>query len=315
LMISVVIPTHNHREFLARCLGALLSQDFEPSSYEVIVSDDGSSDKTPQLVSEFASRFEARGTRLVVVRNEHKGASAARNAGIRAATGEIVAFTDDDCLPDRRWLATISQHFDQHPEHLGVGGRTVSIPELVTPFTHQVENDLEYSFLTCNVAYKRNVLLRVGMFDETFPFPGCKTITRPDNEDWDIAFKVQSLGKIGFEPSMLVVHPPRPASFGKQLARIRNLESEFYLFERHPASYRASVHKHPLRVLLYHRALVQPALKIIRFWPLILRRPALFAAMLGALCIESISIWAITPYFLLRHIKRRGSVGPWTLEG
>jgi len=315
LRLSVVIPTYNSRELLPACLEGLLSQDFDASLFEVVVSDDGSTDGTDELMSDFACRFEAQGTPLKYLRNKRGGASAARNAGILAASGEIVAFTDADCVPDRGWLSAIDRRFSKDTDLLGVGGKTVSETEKITPFTHQVENSLEYSYPTCNVAYRREALLRVGMFEESFPYPGCRFIGTPDNEDWDITFKIKALGEIGFSPEALVVHPPRATTMRKLLTRTRNLESEFYLYERHSELYRRSVHRHPLRVLLYHRALVQPALKIFRFFPFSYKRPFIYLKMLALLGLQSAYIFLMTPYIVIRHLRRRKEYGPWRLPG
>ncbi|HUT03782.1 MAG TPA: glycosyltransferase [bacterium] len=313
MRISVVVPTFNSRDLLPACLEGLLGQDFDPSQFEVVVADDGSTDGADAVVKHFARRFEARGTRLTYLRNERGGASRARNAGILAARFEVVAFTDSDCVPASGWLSAIDRHFAEHPGHLGVGGKTVSEPERITPFTHQVENNLSYSYPTCNVAYRRTPLLEVGMFEESFPYPGCRLIGTPDNEDWDITFKIESIGEIGFSPQAVVVHPPRPTTMRKLLTRTRNLESEFYLYERHPSLYRRSVHRHPLRVLLYHRALVQPALKMSRFIRFLWTRPFLYLKMLMLLCLQSAYICILTPYWVMRHWSRKRKSGPWQI--
>lgn len=313
MRISIVVPTYNSRRLLPACLEGLLAQDLDPSQFEVVVSDDGSTDGTDALVKHFVSRFEARGARLTYLHNERGGASRARNAGILAARFEVVAFTDSDCVPASGWLSAIDRHFAEHPDHLGVGGETVSAPERITPFTHQVENNLSYSYPTCNVAYRRRPLLKVGMFEESFPYPGCRLIGTPDNEDWDITFKIESIGEIGFAPKAVVVHPARPTTMRKLLTRTRNLESEFYLYERHPSLYRASVHRHPLRVLLYHRALVQPALKMSRFIRFLYRRPLLYLKMLVLLCLQSAYIYVLTPYWVMRHLSRKRKSGPWQI--
>jgi len=313
LQISVVVPTFNSRQFLPACLEGLLGQDFDPSQFEVVVSDDGSTDDTHAVVRDFIPRFAARGTRLEYLRNERGGASRARNAGILAARFEVVAFTDSDCVPKNGWLSAISEHLEAFPDHLGVGGVTVSEPERITPFTHQVENNLSYSYPTCNVAYRRRPLLEVGMFEESFPYPGCRFIGTPDNEDWDITFKIESIGEMGFAPKAVVVHPPRPTTMRKLLTRTRNLESEFYLYERHPDLYKRSVHRHPLRVVLYHRALVQPALKMARFIRFLWTRPLIYLKMLLLLCLQSAYIYVLTPYWLMRHMSRRRKSGPWQL--
>ena len=129
MKVSVVVPTYNAERFLAACLDGLLHQDCPASSCEVIIVDDGSTDGTPGLLDHYADEFETQGRAFKQVRIEHGGISAARNAGIEVAGGEVVAFTDSDCFADPGWVSAILKHFDEHPEHLGMGGRTVSEPE------------------------------------------------------------------------------------------------------------------------------------------------------------------------------------------
>src|SRR5690349_7715077 len=99
--VSVVVPTYKRPELLDRCLDALLGQCYEPSGYEIVVADDGANCETRRQVECHAQRAACRGltVRYLPVTGAH-GPAAARNAGWRAARGEIIAFTDDDCVPD-----------------------------------------------------------------------------------------------------------------------------------------------------------------------------------------------------------------------
>src|SRR5512141_701583 len=96
---SVVIPTYNRQNVLARCLDALEHQTIAPSLFEVIVVDDGSTDGTREMLGSRAFPFAFR---AITVPNG--GASAARNAGVAIARGTFVALTEDDVVPDARWL-------------------------------------------------------------------------------------------------------------------------------------------------------------------------------------------------------------------
>ena len=99
MKFSVVIPTYNRIGTLRRTLAAATVQAFP--DYEIIVVDDESSDGTPEMVQRaFPS------ARLL--RQTHGGRAAARNRGIEAATGDVIAFTDDDCLPPPDWLARLA---------------------------------------------------------------------------------------------------------------------------------------------------------------------------------------------------------------
>src|SRR5512133_2849807 len=101
--VSIVIPTRGRPDLLVRCLGAVLDQDFDASAYEVVVADDGPDDATRAAVNQVA-RCSRVPIRYVIVPGRSHGPAAARNAGWRAATGRILAFTDDDCVPARSWL-------------------------------------------------------------------------------------------------------------------------------------------------------------------------------------------------------------------
>ncbi len=100
--VSVVVPTFRRADLLDRCLSALTAQDCDAASYEVIVADDAADDDTRRQVEEWAGSAPC-AVRYVAVTGPH-GPAAARNAGWRAARGEVVAFTDDDCVPDPGWV-------------------------------------------------------------------------------------------------------------------------------------------------------------------------------------------------------------------
>src|SRR5437764_776840 len=95
---SIVVPTRDRPECLSRCLAALAEQRLEAGEYEIIVVDDGSS--PPVALGPSAPAAKVR----LVRRERAGGPAAARNAGIRIATGAVLAFTDDDCRPSPRWL-------------------------------------------------------------------------------------------------------------------------------------------------------------------------------------------------------------------
>jgi len=297
--ISVISPAFNSRQYIGKCLESLCNQDYPREKYEVFVIDDGSFDGTINAVYEIKDKYKDISIRYN--RQDNKGPSAARNNGLQFARGEIIAFTDDDCVPDKQWLSKIKETFDENPDAVGVGGKTETIPENVTPFTHQVEDDHDYSFPSCNVAYKRSALEEVGGFDEDFPFPGHPVKFIPTNEDWDIAFRIQDVGKIIYNPEVLVVHPPKPTTFLKELYRMRLLESEFYLYNKHPEKYRRSVHKHPWRVILYHHLFVQFCLKFFRFFTWLFEKPLTFFKFLLLLILQRIYILILTPAFFLKY--------------
>ena len=103
--VSVIIPTWRRPALLAQCLRAVVTQDFEPARYEIIVCDDGPDDATRETVARFADDAAPRGlaVRYVPV-TRTQGPAGARNAGWSTARAPLIAFTDDDTVPDPRWL-------------------------------------------------------------------------------------------------------------------------------------------------------------------------------------------------------------------
>src|SRR5438105_3107383 len=108
--ISVVIPTYKRADLLKRCVTALLAQTLDPASYEVVIADDAAESRTRKSVEAWAALPGAPVFRYVPVAGSH-GPAAARNQGWHAATGTVIAFTDDDCIPERDWLEAIQEAF------------------------------------------------------------------------------------------------------------------------------------------------------------------------------------------------------------
>ena len=182
MKLSVVVATHNRRDLLERVAEAILAQGLPPDRFELILVDDGSTDGTEQLGAELAKR---RGLRYL--RQPNRGVAAARNRGIREATGDVVAFTDDDCLVPPDWLERLADGYARHPEVVGVGGRLVAPPEVlrshavarledhVARRVYGAGDDEAIGGFECpaggtnNMSYRRAALLDVGGFDESFP--------------------------------------------------------------------------------------------------------------------------------------------------
>ena len=215
---SVVVPTKNRRDELARCLRALRRQRTE-RRYEVIVVDDGS---LPPLREDETSP-------ATLVRGSGRGPAAARNAGIARAQGDVVLFTDDDAIPDPGWVENACGFLERNPEHVGVGGRTIS-PPFDYLYEHSVESDGS-AFWTCNVAYRYGALQRIGGFHEGFHEAHC--------EDLDLGYRALEVGPFGFEPEMRVVHPPRPVRLREHIRRGRLATADALLYSRHPERYPA----------------------------------------------------------------------------
>jgi glycosyltransferase involved in cell wall biosynthesis len=115
---SVIIPTYNRQESLSSCLHALVQQNHPGTDFEVIVVDDGSH---RPIGNEALAEFP--GIEITLLRNpENLGPSSARNWGAARARGKYLAFTDDDCLPDRNWLARLKSALETAPTSAAGGG-------------------------------------------------------------------------------------------------------------------------------------------------------------------------------------------------
>ncbi|HWG90360.1 MAG TPA: glycosyltransferase [Candidatus Thermoplasmatota archaeon] len=191
MLFSVVIPVRNERAQLEACLEALLSQDYR-GDLEVIVVDGHSTDGTPELLSRYPVR---------VIPDGGVGVGEARNRGIRAAEGDVVAFIDGDCLPDRGWLSALARRFRAEPGIAGVGGALRVGPEewWLAAFEDWNAQGFYRGFITSNVAYRRDVLLEAGGFDETLH---C-------GEDWDLYWRIVGRGhRVVYDPAVVVTHVP-----------------------------------------------------------------------------------------------------------
>ena len=112
-MVSVIVPVYNAKETLGECLSAIGNQVLNGIPLEVIVVDDGSSDGTAAV----ATRF----TGVILVRQPNRGPAAARNAGARKASGDILLFTDADCVPAGNWITEMVGPFSDRSEERRVG--------------------------------------------------------------------------------------------------------------------------------------------------------------------------------------------------
>lgn len=281
--IDVVVPTRNRAALLRRAVDSLLAQNYPRDRYGVIVVDDGSTDDAwPSLQA-----ICAHDSRVRALRVEHRGPYSARNEGWRAGSGDIVAFTDDDCVADPDWLKGIAAGF-AGGDILGLQGRTVTLPELKTPLTHQVvvsrPNTL---YETCNIAYRRDVLTSVGGFEPDLFYTA----------DSMLGAAVSGLGTIAFSPDMVVVHPPRPRIFLGRKEWSQWLEGARRLERRYPEFFRRERGRHFLLLVLWKWALLVPAKNIFENVPWIVRSPRVYVKFLLCLARERMNLLVTVPRF------------------
>jgi len=198
--ISVVVCTYNGARTIRDCLDGL--EQLAYPDYEVIVVDDGSTDSTAAIACQYDYRL---------IRTENRGLSNARNTGLKAATGEIVAYIDDDAYPDPHWLPYLAANF-LSTSHAAVGGPNLAPPgdgpiaECIARApggpVHVLLSDCEAEHIPgCNMAFRKACLEAVGGFDPQF---------RTAGDDVDVCWRLQERGwTLGFSPAAMVWHHRR----------------------------------------------------------------------------------------------------------
>lgn len=201
LAVSVVVATRNRPARLERLLAALRAQDLDPSTFEIVVVDDGSTAPTAAVLDR-AAQHPAPAIRRE--RNDSaRGPASARNRGWRAARAPLIAFTDDDCRPVPGWLSAGIQGHRTSPDAI-VQGLTEPDPHdraNASVLSHTIcRTELGPSYETCNVFYPRAVLERLAGFDESFG-------PRAAGEDTDLAWRALDAGSPAvFAPDAVVYH-------------------------------------------------------------------------------------------------------------
>lgn len=227
--ISVVIPTYKRADLLFKCLKALSLQTFNTDHFEVIVVHDGpDSDKS---IKKLRSAFPF--IRYYCL-PENRGPAAARNYGWLNAKGTLIAFTDDDCVPDKNWLKCIWHNYNDEPEIAFTGKVKVPLPLYPTDFELNISKLETADFITANCALTKNALLKVGGFDERFRMAW--------REDSDLEFKLLSENVSIKKLSLaLVVHPVRKAKWGVSIKEQKKGMFNALLFKKFPFLYRQKI--------------------------------------------------------------------------
>ena len=198
--ISVVVCTYNGAHIIRDCLEGLRKLDYP--DFEVIVVNDGSTDATATIVQEYDVRL---------INTEQRGLSRARNTGMEAATGEIIAYIDDDAYPDPHWLTYLAAAFSR-TAHAGIGGPNIAPPgdgffaDCVANApgnpTHILLTDQEAEHIPgCNMAVRKSCLEAIGGFDPRY---------RTAGDDVEMCWRLRQQGwTLGFSPAAVVWHHRR----------------------------------------------------------------------------------------------------------
>lgn len=202
MRVSVCVATYNRAASLERLLRSLEQQGID----EVVVHDDASTDGTPEVLS----RYD-----VVVLRSPaNVGPAAGRNRAWRAATGDLVLFTDDDCVPQPGWAEAHVAAAATSRITVGRVGPDPAQQDLLGPFSRTMVVESTAAFATCNIGYPRALLEETGGFDEGY--------RRAAGEDTDLGLRAVELGaEAVFVPDALVHHDVRPSSWVAALKETR----------------------------------------------------------------------------------------------
>jgi glycosyltransferase involved in cell wall biosynthesis len=237
-LVSVVVPTYRRPELLRRCLTALHAQTLPPDRYEIVVVDDGLDGDTRREVESWNHATGGPAIRYLTSPAPQRGPAAARNIGWRAARGEIIAFTDDDCHPLREWLEAGVAPFRDRALSGAWGRIVVPISPDPTDYERNTAGLEQAPCATANCFYRKSALEAVGGFDERF--------TMAWREDSDLQFALlERRHTLAPVPEAVVVHPVRPAPWGISLRQQRNNLFNALLFKKHPALYRRLIQRSP----------------------------------------------------------------------
>ncbi|MBP7700823.1 glycosyltransferase family 2 protein [Candidatus Woesebacteria bacterium] len=211
LNVSVIIATRDRPKDLYRCIYSLLKSEVLP--FEIIVIDQSKSDKTKKIVQKKNSPI------VKYYKVNYVGKSRSLNDAISRAKGNILAFTDDDCVIDIRWIKQISEFFQKNEKESIVFGNTKPFiltkkKDMICPATFSKENDyISYTKNPCKhweeIGFGNNMSFRKNIFNQVIKF---ETLLGPGSigrsaEDAEIANKCLLLGhKIAYNPFMVIYH-------------------------------------------------------------------------------------------------------------
>jgi GT2 family glycosyltransferase len=211
--VSVVVPVRNGQRTIGDCVSSLLRTGYPRERREILVVDNGSTDRTAEIV---------KGLPVGYLREEKRGAPAARNRGIAESRGELVAFTDADCVVAREWLAELARGFDEDGTG-GVAGEIFPYPPTTAAerYAARTRSLSPQKYLSrpilpfgvfANLAFRRDVFDRVGLLDEAITMGA-------ESTDFCTRFLRETDLRLQYAPRAVVFHRYRQTArefFGQQ---------------------------------------------------------------------------------------------------
>lgn len=228
MKIAVTVAVYNEEKYIARLLDSLLNQTASPDS--IIIVDDGSTDRTEEIVLEYKKRYSV----IRYFYQKNAGPAAARNKAWTQADADICIFTDGDCEPNSNWIETIIKPFaDKRVGAVAGAYRTINTDSILARFIGY-EVDWRYRNIkgeidahgTYNLAVRKNVLYEVGGLNEAYP--------KASGEDWDMTYKISKKHKIIFLPDAIVGHHHPEDFFWYMNNQVRRGLDRVKVYQDHP---------------------------------------------------------------------------------
>jgi glycosyltransferase involved in cell wall biosynthesis len=227
LKISVIIPIYNSKKFLGKLFKSILEQNLENDKFEVVFVDNNSSDGSERMIKEFITKNKNYNFKYLFYDNK-QSSYAARNFGVENCEGNVLAFTDSDCVLSQNWLLNIYNEVKKDDNKIISGNIELFIKDEENIWENfdkivHMRNDLKIKkneIATANMVVSKEVFLDIGFFDEV-----------KSGGDFNWAKTAVKEGyKIVFKPDIIVFHPTRKNynEIRKKLLRLAYGEGELY---------------------------------------------------------------------------------------
>jgi glycosyltransferase involved in cell wall biosynthesis len=294
--ISVVIATWRRPALLERCLKALIDQSLDKSLYEIIVVTDGPDLMTMRCVQLMRQEVFSLPALHCISLVRKKGPAAARNAGWASARGELIVFTDDDCIPlffflENYWNAfsLIGRKFIAF-----TGNVQVPLPKEPSDYEKNAAQLETASFVTANCACSKKALLRVRGLDEDF--------TMAWREDSALEFAcIENNIPIVPVPAAIVIHPVRPAPWGISIREQKKSMFNALLYRKFPYLYQHHINNKPP---WYYYAMV--VLALVTLWAVFFNTQLMLITLIGWL--------SLVAWFTAKRLQGTSKKAPHVLE-
>jgi len=249
--ISITIATYNAERWVENCLNSIFTQTYPQELIEIVVVDDGSTDRTREILRELASGH--RNLRLIFQKNQ--GTAAAHTVGLKSCRGKYIFVLSHDCYAEPNWIESVVEVFEENPRVGIVQGQVLPTREVTEPFSHYVQFEkFNRSFPTVAIAYRARDLDLAGRYY-------LEELSRY-GDDAELAYRILKRGaKSVFLEQLTARHEVVPEPFWKSIKEAWGRQKFCLLFKLHPQA----------RIFLHYGFLWGSKERYLHtlFWPLL----------------------------------------------